>query len=161
MAPVSVWKKNWVVHSQHAGRAGKVLDYLGCAFRIAIANSRIESIADGMVRFHYRDNRSQQLRRVTLTGVEFLGRFLQHVLPRGVMEVRHYGILSPSWKARLQRARQLLPSKPTAAARPRIHNPKQRERNLQTALHRRPVPVASPELWSSLAVLKGAARRDR
>lgn len=109
-APVSVWKKNWVVHSQHAGRGEKVLDYLGrYVFRIAISNSRIESIDNGTVRFRYRDNRSQQIRRVTLPGVEFIGRFLQHVPPKGAAKVRHYGIFSPSSKSKLARARQLLP----------------------------------------------------
>jgi hypothetical protein len=111
--PVSVWKKNWVVHSQHAGRGDKVLDYLGrYVFRIAISNSRIESIDNGMVRFRYRDNRTQQLRRVTLSGVEFIVRFLQHVLPKGATKIRHYGIFSPSSKSRLDRARQLLPQVP-------------------------------------------------
>src|SRR5712691_955641 len=56
-AAIPVWKKNWVVHSQHAGRGDKVLDYLGrYIFRIAISNSRLESIDNGMVRFRYRDN---------------------------------------------------------------------------------------------------------
>ena len=107
--PVSVWKKNWVVRSQHAGRGEKVLDYLGrYVFRIAISNSRLESIDNGMVRFRYRDNRSQEIRRVTLPGIEFIGRFLQHVPPRGAVKVRHYGIFSPSSKSILARARQLL-----------------------------------------------------
>ena len=115
-APVSVWKKNWVVHSQHAGRGDMVLDYLArYLFRIAISNSRIESIDNSTVRFRYRDNRSQQLRRVTLPGVEFIGRFLQHVLPRGTAKVRHYGIFSPSSKSMLARARQLLPQVSTPA----------------------------------------------
>lgn len=107
--PGPVWKKNWVVHSQHAGRGDKVLDYLGrYIFRIAISNSRLESIDNGMVRFRYRDNRSQEMRRVTLTGIEFIGRFLQHVLPRGAVKVRHYGVFSPSSKSMLVRTRQLL-----------------------------------------------------
>ena len=115
-APVSVWKKNWVVHSQHAGRGDKVLDYLGrYVFRIAISNSRIESIDNGTIRFRYRDNRSQQIRRVTLPGVEFIGRFLQHVLPKGTAKVRNYGIFSPSSKCKLARARQLLPQVSTPA----------------------------------------------
>jgi len=108
-APILVWKKNWVVHSQHAGRGDKVLDYLGrYIFRIAMSNSRLESIDNGMVRFRYRDNRSQEIRRVTLPGIEFIARFLQHVLPRGAVKVRHYGIFSPSSKSVLARARQLL-----------------------------------------------------
>jgi hypothetical protein len=117
--PVLVWKKNWVVHSQHAGRGDKVLDYLGrYVFRIAISNSRLESIDNGMVRFHYRDNRSQEIRRVTLPGVEFIGRFLQHVLPRGAVKVRHYGIFSPSSKSILARARQLLSQHSSAEDQP-------------------------------------------
>jgi hypothetical protein len=108
-APVPVWRKNWVVHSQHAGRGDKVLEYLGrYVFRTAISNSRLESIDKGTVRFRYRDNRSQQMRRVTLPGVEFIARFLQHVLPRGAVKVRHYGIFSPSSKSMLTRARQML-----------------------------------------------------
>src|SRR5206468_12805548 len=95
---------------QHAGRGDKVLQYLArYVFRIAITNSRLESIEDGNVRFRYRDNRTQQIRRVTLSGVEFIHRFLQHVLPRGAAKVRHYGIFSPSSKSKLARARQLLP----------------------------------------------------
>ena len=61
-------------------------------FRIAIANSRLESIDNGQVSFRYRDNRTQQIRHVTLPAHEFLERFLQHVLPRGVVKVRYYGI---------------------------------------------------------------------
>ena len=131
-APIPVWKKNWVVHSQHAGRGGKVLDYLGrYVFRIAISNSRLESIDNGMVRFRYRDNRSHEIRRVTLPGIEFIARFLQHVLPRGAVKVRHYGIFSPSSKSMLAHARQLLsqhssvadqsPSSPQQVVKP--HSP--------------------------------------
>jgi hypothetical protein len=108
-APSSVWLKQWVVHSQHAGRGDKVLQYLArYIFRIAIANSRLESIEDGHVRFRYRDNRTQQMRHITLSSIEFIHRFLQHVLPRGTTKVRYYGIFSPSSKSQLERARQLL-----------------------------------------------------
>ena len=109
-APPSVWQKKWVVHSQHAGRGDSVLQYLArYVFRIAIANSRLEAIEGGNVRFRYRDNRTQQIRHVTLSGIEFIHRFLQHVLPRGTTKVRYYGIFSPSSKSQLERTRQLLP----------------------------------------------------
>jgi hypothetical protein len=117
--PPAVWKKNWVVHSQHAGRGEKVLDYLGrYVFRIAITNNRLESIDNGMVRFRYRDNRTQQTRHVTLPGVEFISRFLQHVLPRGAVKVRYYGIWSPSCRKQLDRARTML-----LQNRPPAHSP--------------------------------------
>jgi hypothetical protein len=107
--PVAVWKKPWVVHSQHAGSGHKVLEYLGrYIFRIAITNSRIESIQDGNVVFRYRDNQTQLIERVTISGLEFLERFLQHVLPRGCAKVRHYGIFAPACRPRLQRVAALL-----------------------------------------------------
>jgi hypothetical protein len=109
--PHQVWRKKWVVHSKHAGSGQKVLEYLGrYVFRIAITNSRIESIDDGTVTFRYRNNRSQQIQRATLSGVEFLERFLQHVLPRGCTKVRYYGIFSPRCRSQRQRAAALLPT---------------------------------------------------
>jgi hypothetical protein len=117
--PSSLWQKKWVVHSQHAGRGDKVLDYLArYVFRIAITNSRLESIDQGNVRFRYRDNQTQQICRVTLSGVDFLHRFLQHVLPRGMTKIRYYGIFSPSSKPRLERARLLLTATSSSAVQP-------------------------------------------
>lgn len=107
--PPAVWTTSWVVHVQHAGRGQQVLDYLGrYVFRVAISHSRLEQIADGHVTFRYRDNRTQEERRVTVTGEEFLGRFLQHVLPRGCAKVRYYGLWSASRRADLAHARDLL-----------------------------------------------------
>ena len=57
--PPHVWKKNWVVHCQHAGRGQKVLAYLGrYLFRVALSNSRLERIDPHQVTFRFRDNRS-------------------------------------------------------------------------------------------------------
>jgi hypothetical protein len=118
-APCSVWQKKWVVHSQHAGRGEQVLNYLArYVFRIAITNSRLESIQDGNVRFRYRDNQTQQMRRVTLSRIEFIHRFLQHVLPRGATKVRYYCIFSPSCKSQLERARLLLTEPPSDSPTP-------------------------------------------
>jgi hypothetical protein len=111
--PSAVWKLGWVVHSQHAGRGDKVLEYLGrYVFRIAIANSRLESLDGGLVRFRYRDNKTQQICHVSLPATEFIHRFLQHVLPKGVTKVRYYGIFSPACRPSLERARQLLAPTP-------------------------------------------------
>ena len=105
----STWTTPWVVHAQPAGRGERVLHYLGrYVFRIAIANSRLEQVTDDDVTFRYRDNRTQTMRRVTLTSVEFLGRFLQHVLPRGCAKVRYYGLWSAAHRADRTRARTLL-----------------------------------------------------
>lgn len=107
--PRQVWLKKWVVHCQAAGQGRQVLQYLGrYIFRVAISNSRLEKIENGEVTFRYRDNRSQQLRRVKLTAVEFMRRFLLHTLPRGCAKVRYYGICSPACREQLQQARTLL-----------------------------------------------------
>ncbi len=124
----STWTTPWVVHAQPAGRGERVLDYLGrYIFRIAIANRRLEQVTDDAVTFQYRDNRTQEVRRVTLTGVEFLQRFLQHVLPRGCAKVRYYGLWSVAHRTDRTRARPLLtavarrpppPAEPTRASCP-------------------------------------------
>ncbi len=111
--PGELWKNKWVVHCQPAGSGDKVLDYLGrYVFRIAITNSRLEQIDNGQVAFRYRDSRSQKLRRVTLPALEFIARFLQHVLPRGCAKVRYYGIWSNSCGQQLEQARALLSAAP-------------------------------------------------
>jgi len=107
--PPKTWTQPWVVHAQHAGSAQKVLDYLGrYVFRIAISHSRLEALEQGQVTFRYRDNRSQQLKRLQLPAAEFIQRFLQHVLPRGLTKVRHYGLASPAAGQRRARAMALL-----------------------------------------------------
>lgn len=115
----STWTTPWVVHTQPAGRGQRVLDYLGrYVFRIAIANSRLEQVTDDDVTFRYRDTRTQEVRRVTLPGVEFLQRFLQHVLPRGCAKVRYYGLWSAAHRADRTCARALLTALTLIAAPP-------------------------------------------
>ena len=107
--PAAVWQKNWVVHCQHAGHGQKVLEYLGrYIFRVAITNSRIERLEEAQVTFRYRDNRTQQIQRVRLCAQDFIGRFLQHVLPRRFVKVRSYGLFSSNSDARLRQAHALL-----------------------------------------------------
>ncbi len=105
----AVGQQDWVVHARHAGTGKKVLDYLArYVFRIAISNSRLEEIQDGQVTFQYRDNQTQELRHVDLPAPEFIGRFLQHVLPKGFVKVRSYGLWSASQQERLAQIQQQL-----------------------------------------------------
>jgi hypothetical protein len=114
--PAAVWTTPWVVHAQPAGDGARVLDYLArYLFRVAITNSRLEQIDDDQVTFRYRDNRTQAIRRATLSGVEFLRRFLQHVLPRRCTKVRYYGLWSATRRADLDHARTLLDAAHAAA----------------------------------------------
>ena len=87
----------------------RALDYLArYLFRVAISHSRLEQIDDGHVTFRYRDHRTQAIRRATVSGVEFLRRFLQHGLPRRCTKVRYYGLWSVTRRADLDHARALL-----------------------------------------------------
>lgn len=85
-------------------------------FRIAITNSRLERFEDGRVTFRYRDNRSGQITRCTVSASEFIERFLQHVLPRGFTKVRYYGLYAPSRHADLDHVRALRPAPPRMQA---------------------------------------------
>ncbi len=62
--------------------------------KTAISNHRLVSLADGRVTFRWKDY-AHGGRRSTMTrdAVEFVRRFLMHVLPTGFMRVRHYGLL--------------------------------------------------------------------
>jgi hypothetical protein len=107
--PLAVWRHEWIVHVQHAGTGEKALEYLGrYVFRIALVNSRLERFEAGRVTFRYRDRRTGLIKRCALDAVTFLGRFLQHVLPKGFAKVRHYGLFSPSRHDLLARAREQL-----------------------------------------------------
>lgn len=118
--PAAVWQQKWNVHLQHAGRGDKVLDYLGrYAFRIAISNSRLENFEHGQVTFGYRDNKTQQPKHLTLSAQEFIRRFLRHVLPKGFVKIRSYGLWNAHHRDQLQKARTLLASEnPQASLNP-------------------------------------------
>jgi hypothetical protein len=93
----AVWKQPWVVHSQAVGDGRASLKYLApYVFRVAISDRRIVSSEDGQVTFTYRKSGTSHWRKMTLGAMEFIRRFLQHVLPRGFQKVRHYGFLSPN-----------------------------------------------------------------
>jgi hypothetical protein len=74
----------------------QALKYLArYTYRVAISNERIESLEDGQVTFRYKAYaHGHRLRRMTLTAQEFLRRFLLHVLPRGFVRIRSFGLLA-------------------------------------------------------------------
>jgi hypothetical protein len=88
-----------------------VLKYLArYTYRVAISNDRIEAITAEGVRFRYKDyERGGKWRRMTLTPDEFLRRFSQHILPRGLVRIRAFGFLAgPRRDKHLARCRKLL-----------------------------------------------------
>jgi hypothetical protein len=105
----AVWHRDWVVHCQPAGDGRQSLRYLApYVFRVAIGDHRIVSCDDGRVTFTYRKVGSNRRRQMTLDAMEFLRRFLQHVLPSGFPKVRSYGFLSPAAAVALEVVRWLI-----------------------------------------------------
>jgi hypothetical protein len=95
--PGEVWAMEWNVNCQAAGDGRGALQYLApYVFKVAISERRILQVDDHNVRFRYHQPHSRRARTMTLPIMEFMRRFLQHVLPRGFMKVRYYGFLSPS-----------------------------------------------------------------
>ncbi len=111
MLPVidpQVWQITWNVNCQAVGDAETSLKYLApYVFRVAISDSRIVAAEGRQVTFSYRKSASNRTRKTTLDVIEFLRRFLQHVLPSGFMKVRHYGFMNSACKVSLVRLRLL------------------------------------------------------
>jgi len=106
----AAWRREWVSFCKHYGRGNDaVLNYLSrYVFRTAISNARILDMDDTHVTFRWKDRDSDTWRTVRLPGVEFLRRFLQHVLPRGFHKVRYYGLWHSSKRDLSSRAWLLL-----------------------------------------------------
>jgi len=90
-------RTEWVVYAKPPfGGPDQVLKYLArYTHRVAISNRRLISLEDGIVRFRYKDYaRGHQVRTLSLDAVEFTRRFLLHVLPKGFVRIRRYGLLA-------------------------------------------------------------------
>jgi Zn finger protein HypA/HybF involved in hydrogenase expression len=108
--PADVWSRDWVAWCKPWGQGETaVLDYLArYVHRIAITNGRILTIDEHTVTFRYKDRKRQQWRTCTLTGHEFMRRFLQHVLPRGFHKIRYYGLWHCAQRPQRENARRAL-----------------------------------------------------
>jgi hypothetical protein len=108
--PECVWRREWVSFCKHYGHGNDaVLNYLSrYVFRTAISNARIVRMDDTHVTYRWKDRDAGVWRTLRLPGVEFLRRFLQHVLPRGFHRVRYYGLWHHSKRHLSSRAWLLL-----------------------------------------------------
>ena len=155
-----LYQKRWVVYAKRPFHGPhSVIEYLGrYTHKIAISNHRITDISDGKVTFRYKDYRQQGAHKtMTLDGLEFIRRFAMHILPKGFVRIRHYGILSSTVKghsratikAQLPEAPVVLSTRP----RPVAYNPRQRpcckKDTMNTVLwfNRR----GPPEEWKEIA----------
>ena len=91
-----LYAKNWVVNVREpVKRPDHVLEYLArYTHRVAIANSRIKKLENGMVSFTAKNRKKKRTETITITAVEFIRRFLLHSLPSGFVRIRHYGFLA-------------------------------------------------------------------
>jgi hypothetical protein len=109
---VQASRKSWVVYSKPpVAGPEQVLDYLGrYTHRVALSNERLVSLENGHVTFRWKDRaHGNQDKFLTLPTEDFLRRFLLHILPRGLMRIRHYGFLANAVRRReLARCRDLL-----------------------------------------------------
>ncbi len=97
-----LYKKDWVVYAKRPfGGPQTVTEYLGrYTHKIAISNHRIKNMEDGQVTFSYKDYKQAAVHKeMTLEATEFIRRFAMHILPKGFVRIRHYGILSSTCKA--------------------------------------------------------------
>jgi hypothetical protein len=89
--------KEWVVYAKPPfGGPEHVLKYLArYTHRVAIANGRLLSLSDAQVRFRWRDSKqNNRIKIMKLDAVEFIRRFLLHVLPSNFVKIRHFGFLA-------------------------------------------------------------------
>jgi hypothetical protein len=100
-----LYKTDWVVYAKEPfGGPAQVVEYLGrYTHKVAISNHRITGIDNDGVRFRWRDYRDYNKQKIMrLSGVEFLRRFCLHILPRGFVRIRHYGLLSATKRNQLR-----------------------------------------------------------
>jgi len=117
--PKAVWKKNWVVDIENVGSGKEALKYLTpYIFRVAISNKNILKVTDQDVTFRYRDRKQPGTQIKALPAEQFIGRFLQHVLPKGFQKVRSYGLYHPKQRGKLKLVKeQLQPKESTPATK--------------------------------------------
>ncbi|MBP1467370.1 transposase [Candidatus Chloroploca sp. M-50] len=107
--PAAVWRQTWVVDCRPVGSGRTALKYLApYVFRVALSNHRILGMADGEVTFRSQDGETRQTRISTLPAEAFIERFLMHILPRGFVKVRSFGLFRVGARQALMRLRAQL-----------------------------------------------------
>jgi hypothetical protein len=110
-----LYKTKWVSYAKKAfGGPDQVLEYLGrYTHKICISNYRILKITSTHVTFRYTDRKVNKSKVKTITGVQFLKLFAEHILPKGFVKIRHIGFLASRAKAKyLALARKSLNAPP-------------------------------------------------
>ena len=114
----TLFTKKWVVSVRDpVKRPEYVLEYLArYTHRVAIANSRIKALKDGMVTFSAKNRKKNRTELITISAVEFIRRFLLHSLPKRFVKIRHYGFLANRNRTKNIKAIRLLMGLAASAA---------------------------------------------
>jgi hypothetical protein len=113
LVPAKAWKRHWIVDSRPVGSGQHALRYLSrYVFKTATSNRTVQLLPEGKVRWTYRHSQTGQPASIHLEPMEFMARFLQHILPAHFARVRTFGWLHPAGKIRANRVRALLGQKP-------------------------------------------------
>ena len=93
---IILYEKKWIIDVRDPVKKPEhVLEYLArYTHRVAIANSRITTVKDGMVTFKIKNRKKNRAEQITITAIEFIRRFLLHSLPKRFVRIRHYGFLA-------------------------------------------------------------------
>ncbi|MEA3272564.1 MAG: IS91 family transposase [Patescibacteria group bacterium] len=98
--PNNIWRMKFISNSELKGNGENALGYLArYLHRVAISNSNIIACKDGKVTFKYRESGTNKIKYQTVDVLEFMRRFLQHVLPVGFQKIRYYGFLNAASKS--------------------------------------------------------------
>ena len=158
----SLYKQAWIVFAKQPFESPhSVIEYLGrYTHKIAISNYRLQKQENGKVDFTYKDYKHcGVIKTMQLDGMEFIRRFSLHILPRGFVRIRHYGILSSSSKTKCAEfvKAQLPPIKIPAyikrKTKPEPYNPTQcpccKQTTMEPLMHFKNKPP--PWYWQQLA----------
>jgi hypothetical protein len=122
--PSEVWRQKWVVDVQAVGSGEAALRYLSAyVYRTALGNNRIVRDEQGLITFRYRESGKQTWQTLSVPAQEFIRRFLQHVLPKGLQRLRYYGWLSAAAHGRWKRILALLDQRTPVLAPPALPMP--------------------------------------
>ena len=103
------WSKSWVVDCRPVGSGEAALKYLApYIFRVALSNNRIVGVTNDQVTFRYRVGDTKKTKTCTLPAEKFIARFLQHVLPKGFVKVRSFGLFRSGNRPLLATVREVL-----------------------------------------------------
>ena len=140
----ALYKHNWVVYAKRPFTGPQsVVEYLGrYTHKIAISNHRLKQVDDKEVTFSYKDYRHAGVKKeMTLEAGEFIRRYAMHILPKGLIRIRHFGILSSTSKLKaaiIIKAQLPAVVKPVFITKPELqkYNPLQCPCCKQDTMHR-------------------------